>query len=124
MQEPEDLPIGFWRWWFLTPLQGTLFAAAMTDAGSLLLLRAGDAVVELTLGSCGTGQRLAATRRVKGRTERVDECRGHGVPSAGDSAHYVDEASGLEVDVDVEAASGVSPPAAALRDPDGQGVDR
>jgi hypothetical protein len=124
MQEPEDLPIGFWRWWFLTPLQGTLFAAAMTGAGSLLLLRDGDAVVELVIGTCSVGQRLAAARRVKGRTERVDACSARGLPGSGDSVHYVDEASGLEVDVVVESASEGSAPAAALRDPDTQGGDR
>ncbi len=120
MQEPDDLPIGFWRWWFLTPLEGTLFAAAMTGADSLLLLREGDATVELVVGTCSAGQRLAAARRVKGRTERVDACRARALPASGDSVHYVDETSGLEVDVVVESASDRTASAAALRDPDAQ----
>jgi len=118
VQEPDDLPIGFWRWWFLTPLEGTLFAAAMMGDRSLLLLREGDATVELVVGTCGAGQRVAAARRVRGRTDRVDACRAGALPGAGDSVHYVDEASGLEVDVVVESASERSASAAALRDPD------
>jgi hypothetical protein len=120
MQEPEDLPIGFWRWWFLTPLEGTLFAAAMTGADSHMLLREGDATVELVVGICSAGQRIAAARRVKGRTERVDACRARALPASGDSVHYVDETSGLEVDVVVESASDRTASAAALRDPDAQ----
>jgi len=124
MPAPDDLPIGFWRWWFLTPLEGTLFAAAMTGAGPLLLLREGDAVVELVVGTCRMGERLAAARRVNGRTERVDTCRVGGVPGSGDTVHYIDEASGLEVDVVVESASRGSASAAALRDPDAAEGDR
>ncbi|HEV3193204.1 MAG TPA: hypothetical protein VGY54_22000, partial [Polyangiaceae bacterium] len=120
VQEPDDLPIGFWRWWFLTPFEGTLFAAATMPDSSLLLLRAGDATVELAVGTCSAGRRLAAARRVRGRTERVDACRAGTLPGSGDSVHYVDEASGLEVDVVVESASERSAPPAALRDPDAQ----
>jgi hypothetical protein len=116
--EPHDLPIGFLRWWFFTPLEGTLFAATFTHPGAFWLLRSGDAVVELRAGPCDRGAELAATRRLHGRAERVDECRARPTPSPGDRVHYEDSASGLAVDLVVETLAAAPPEEEAFRDPE------
>jgi hypothetical protein len=119
--EPRDMPVGFLRWWFLTPLTGRLFAATFTQGGSLWLLRYGSAVIELREASCARGTLLHATRRVVGHAETVEECRERGAPSPGDSASYVDEASGLCVDVSLESVAATPPSGEAFQDPDAPG---
>jgi hypothetical protein len=116
--EPPDMPVGFLRWWFLTPLSGGLFAASSTEDGSLWLLRYGDAVIELREASCARGTLLHATRRLAGHAETVDECRAKAAPSAGDSARYFDETTGLCVDVFLESIGTEPPSRDAFRDPD------
>ncbi len=115
---PRDMPIGFLRWWFLTPLAGTLFAAAVVDGGTSFLLRDGSAVVELRRDACGRGSLLAATRRAPGTVERVAECRERAAPRPGDWARYADEVRGLHVDVVLESVASSPPDAAAFVDPD------
>jgi hypothetical protein len=117
LDEPRDMPVGFLRWWFLTPLGGTLIAAAFVDSGPLWVLREGDGVVELRAPTCGRGC-LQATRRALGRAETVEECREGGVPAAGDSARYIDEVSGLKVDLRLESIAVVPPRGEAFDDPD------
>ncbi len=119
--EPRDMPVGFLRWWFLTPLSGGLFAASSTDDGSLWLLRHGDAVIELREASCSRGRLMHATRRLAGHAETVDECRAQAAPSAGDSARYFDETTGLCVDVLLESIGTQPPSDDAFRDPDTMG---
>jgi hypothetical protein len=121
---PEALPVGFFRWWFFTPFEGTLFAASVRPDGVLWLLRRGDAVVELRAGPCGaSGRRLEASRRSHGRTERVEECRpdaaGQGGQSApGDVVRYADDSTGLRVDIQVESVSAAPADGEAFGDPD------
>ena len=120
-EDPVDLPVGFLRWWFFAPFEGTLFAASVRPAGILWLLRRADAVVELRLGACPSGGlRLAATRRHAGRAEDVDECSPspHGGPAAGDVVRYVDESSGLRVEIAVESVGAAPADGEAFRDPD------
>jgi hypothetical protein len=116
--EPEDLPVGFLRWWFFTPFEGTLFAATLMQQGMLWLLREGEAVIEVRVGPCPRGERLTAARRAPHRTEQVDECRAVAVPRPGDSVRYVDEANGMRVDIVLESVAGVPPEEEAFRDPD------
>ena len=119
-EEAPDLPVGFLRRWFLSPLEGTLLAAAEPSPGeSLWVLRAPGSVVELRASACERGQRLVAARRVGARTERVDECRAGGPPRAGDMAEYRDLASGLRVDVLVESVSDAGPDPEAFVEPTG-----
>jgi hypothetical protein len=120
-EEPRDMPFGFLRWWFLTPLTGRLFAATFTEGGSLWLLRYGGAVIELREASCSRGTLLHAIRRVAGHADTVDECRERPTPTAGDSARYVDEASGLCVEVLLESIAAAPPSAEAFQDPDAPG---
>jgi hypothetical protein len=115
---PRDMPVGFLRWWFLAPLAGGLFAATSTREGPLWLLRYAGAVIELREEPCPRGTLLRATRRVEGRGEAVDECRARPAPSAGDTARYVDESSGLRVDVQLESIGTEPPRDEAFEDPD------
>jgi hypothetical protein len=123
LEDPPDMPVGFLRWWFLTPLTGTLFAATfVADGGVIWLLREGGAVIELREGSCSRGSLLRATRRTHGHGEAVDECRESATPRVGDTARYIDEASGLRVEVLLESIATAPPSADAFRDPDSLGA--
>ncbi len=118
LEEPRDMPIGFLRWWFLTPLTGRLFAAASGDGGTSWLLRDGSAVIELRRDVCPRGSLLVATRRAPGSVERVTECRELASPMPGDWASYVDEIRGLRVDLVLESVASAPPDGAAFVDPD------
>jgi hypothetical protein len=115
--DPDDLPVGFLRWWFFTPLEGALFAAARTDSGMLWLLHDADAVIELLETPCSGGRLLAVTRRAHGRSETVRECRGR-VARAGDWVEYGDAASGLGIRLVVESVASEVPHDGAFGDPD------
>lgn len=117
--DPADLPVGFLRWWFFTPLDGTLFAGAHGDAGTRWLLRAGDAVVEVVRASGLDGGFLTVTRRLHGRSEVVRERAA--TLHAGDWVEYKDEASGLAIRLVVESVADRPPEEDAFRDPDAQG---
>ncbi len=117
-EAPRELPVAFLRWWFFGRLNGGLMSAQALPDGWLWLLRAGDAVAELRLGACGARQRLRAVRIEGGRTERVDECRSDAAQAPGDSVRYVDESSGFEVELSVDAISAGPPSPEAFLDPD------
>jgi hypothetical protein len=121
LEEPPDMPVGFLRWWFLTPLTGTLIAAAVIERGPVWVLREAGATVELRSVFDERGC-LQATRRALGHAETVEECRDGAAPTAGDSARYVDERSGLKVELWLES---ISPPpgAEAFEDPDAAGPE-
>lgn len=123
MEEPPDMPVGFLRWWFLTPLTGTLIAAAELEGGPVWVLREAGAVVEIRSPALERGC-LQATRRASGHAETVEECREAAAPSAGDSARYVDERSGLKVDLWLESIASAPPGAEAFEDPDAGGDGR
>ena len=116
--DPPDLPIGFLRGWFFTPLEGKLFAATLDGAAPVWLLRDGGAVVEVRAGSCDRGSRLFVARRRRGRAESVDECRAGAAASVGDHVRYEDAGSGLVVDLVLESVSAEPPVAEAFADPD------
>lgn len=120
--DPRDLPVAFLRWWFFTPLEGTMFAAGSTPAGPLWLLRDRDAVIEVRSGVCsgGVAGLLVATRRARGHEERVQECRAQSEPKAGDSVRYEDRSSGLELDLVLESVADLPPDPDALADPDAE----
>lgn len=133
--EPNDLPIGFLRWWFFAPFEGTLFGARVSSAAgsgvasrggvptpSVWLLRQAGAVVDVRRGQCPGGEALLVTRRTLSRVESVEEC-GANVelgPTPGDAVVYADERRGLRVAIQVEAIESSTPDPEAFRDPDGR----
>jgi hypothetical protein len=118
LDEPREMPVGFLRWWFLTPLGGTLFAAAFVEGATVWLLRESSAVIELRRGECPRGTLLSAKRRAPARVERVAECREDAAPQPGDWARYVDDVHGLRVDLVLESVASAGPDGAAFVDPD------
>ena len=117
----RGLPIGFFRWWLLHPLDGRLLAAWNRSEGPLYLLRQGDETVllrEARVPRSGR-ERVMAARREDGEVERLDWVgRSPATPHAGDKARYVDGVSGLEVEVLVEGLGDQEPDPAAFLDPD------
>jgi hypothetical protein len=119
--EDHALPIGFLRWLFFTPLQGTLFGGAREPDGVLFVLRDGEAVLEVRLRSCDRGRLAITTRRSEGHSERLDECRASNTPQPGDWVRYHDENSGLDVQLAIESVADGPPDDVAFRDPDAGG---
>jgi hypothetical protein len=117
-EAPGDLPIGFLRWWFFTPMCGQLVAATFDEDGPTWLLRDGNAVVELQARTCDRGRRLVASRSDRGRVARVDECSGAVRPGAGDRVHYEEGPAGLAIDLVLDTVSAEPPAAEAFADPD------
>ena len=120
-EEPADLPVGFLRWLFFRPLEGTLFGGSLEPEHLLFLLRDREAVVEVRFGACPRGELTMTTRRAHGRAERLSECRACDKVTAGDWVRYVDEQNGLTVDLTIESVASVPPEDEAFRDPEGGG---
>jgi hypothetical protein len=116
--DPDDLPVAFLRWWFFTPLAGTVVATRSTSAGAEWLLDEHGAVIDLVSGVCPGGRLLRATRRAPKHEEVVEECRSGAAPAAGDAVHYADLSSGMRVDLVLESIDEAPPDAEALSDPD------
>ena len=117
----RGIPIGFFRWWFLAPLEGQLLAADLAPFTDWFLLKTGGAIVDLRARADGgaLGLRLDATRRENAREERIAWSGGL-APRAGDHGVYV-ESSGLRVAVRVESVADEGPPQESFVDPDGAG---
>ncbi len=128
----EGAPIGFFRWWFLDPLEGRLLtgrawpareASRQGDASeaTVFVLRDGAATVTLRTEREGGETRLWATRR-EGSAVDVLSWSGRSLsPAAGDRASYEQPRTGLRVEVGVELLSADPPEAQAFLDPDGPG---
>jgi hypothetical protein len=125
--DPESargLPVGFFRWWLLHPLDGRLLAAWNREDGPLYLLRNRDETILLREARGHAGrERVTAARREDGSIERVDWVgRSPTTPHAGDKARYIDGVSGLEVEVLVEGLGDQEPDPTAFLDPDAKGT--
>ena len=113
------MPVGFLRWWFLTPLAGRLFAATFTERRLALaasIRRRGHRAARGVLlarhaPARDAGASLGTPRRSKSAARSA-------APSAGDSARYVDETSGLCVEVLLESIGTEPPSDEAFEDPD------
>jgi hypothetical protein len=115
-----NIPIGFFRWWFLAPLEGQLLAAS--PAWDVVLLRTPDAMVELGMTGLQGEQPLQATRSSRGHEEHVTWFGADLLPRKGDRAAYVDDDTGVRADVAIiEGAKAMEPGAkiCAFVDPDG-----
>jgi hypothetical protein len=117
----HGLPVGFFRWWMLHPLDGRLLGGWTHDESVLYLLRDGGETVllrEARVPHSGR-KRVTAARREGDHVERLDWLgRSLTTPHAGDKARYVDGDSGLEVEVLVEGLGDHPPDPAAFADPD------
>jgi hypothetical protein len=120
--DPTGLPVAFLRWLFFRPLDGTLFGGSRQDGHVRFLIRDGDAVLEVDVGSCDRGELAVTTRRSRGRAERLEECRAGSAPTPGDRVRYRDEATGLGVALAFESVAHGPPASAAFVDPDGEGA--
>lgn len=117
------LPIGFFRWWFLSPLAGRLLSVETDAARTRYVLRDATSTVDL-LAERPPGQKLhlEATRREgDAALEHLDAtCRESLSPSPGDHATY--EQAGLVVEVHIEALGADPPDPAAFINPEHGGV--
>lgn len=116
-REARDLPVGFFRWWFLSPLRGRLLAGDASEFESAWLLRDGSATILMRVEP----DRFFALRR-EGDVVAGIAWRGHSLaPEAGSTGHYREGRYGLQVDVEIEAIEENAPPKEAFDDPDAVG---
>ncbi len=114
-ESPPGLPIGFFRWWFLSRWSGTLLWASSRAGESEWILRNDDAVVVL---ADSDGRRpMRAERRTSSGAERIEWSASAARDSVGDHGRYVDETSGLQVEIYVVALSKEPPDPEAFIDP-------
>lgn len=111
--EAAGLPIGFLRWWLLSPLAGQLVLARSNRAESAFILR--DARATVTVRT--DGRRFVALRREGTRLEGI-EWSAHGLrPVAGANGVYVDGQWGTKLHVVVEEVLPDEPDPGAFVDP-------
>ncbi len=122
----DELPIGFFHWWFLEPLEGRLLTIDDSPGGRTYVLRDDDATVFLRqlVTQPGARKHFIATRRTGpgDARDRLEWVARSLRPGPGDRARYKQEVTGLEVEVLVESVSSDPPDAAAFLDPDEPGV--
>jgi hypothetical protein len=113
-----DLPIGFFRWWFLGPLEGRLLTADADGRREWVLRDGGATVILHQLGA----RHFVALRREDRDLDRLEWVARSLRPASGDRARYLQPSTGLEVDVLVESLAPDPPDPAAFVDPDDMGV--
>jgi hypothetical protein len=112
--ESQGLPVGFFRFWFLTALEGRLLFAKPTREGTYLVLREGRATVEMFRAS--RGGHVEAERTANGVTEELSVEAAAPRPSVGDRAVYR-APGGATVRVVVEGLGDEAPDPAAFEEP-------
>ena len=115
----RGMPIGFFRWWFLAPLEGQLLAADVAPVADWFLLKSSGAIVDVRARDDDGALEIDAIRSEHAREERIAWSGGL-APRAGDHGVYV-ESSGLRVTVRVESVADEAPPEESFIDPDGAG---
>jgi hypothetical protein len=126
LDDARGLPIGFFRWWFLAPLDGRLLSAAGDERHPTLLLRDAASTIIVRDLDGPRGAHLIALRREaredgKALVEALEWMGVDLAPRSGDRARYVQRGAwgaGLEVEVLVEAVVHGEPDPAAFEDPD------
>lgn len=120
--DPTDavgLPIGFLRWWFLSPLAGELLVARSSRSEASFLLKTDRATVTLRTN----GERFIAIRREGTHLEGL-EWLGQGLaPQAGARGMWVENDWGLSAQVLVEEVLDEEPDPDAFVDPDATSPD-
>ena len=117
-EEARGLPVGFFRWWFLAPLDGDLLTAHGARGAGEFLLRRGTAVAKVGYAFQGDRLEIVARRRQASDVERIDWTCTTLETHAGDRGVYVQEASGLRVQIEVEAIGEEPPSPESFVDPD------
>jgi len=124
-----DVPVGFFRWWFLEPLDGRLLSIVPPDRRDerVFVLRDGNATV--TLQHLPRRHYVAVRREVfsaapsrEMEVDRLEWVARRVQPGPGDRAVYTQRSTGLQLEIEVEALSQESPDPAAFIDPDARGV--
>jgi len=118
VSEARGVPIGFLRWWFLSPLDGELVLARSSKGEAAFLLRDGPATVTMRTD----GERFFAIRRESGRLEGLEWSARGLAPRAGARGRYIDGEWGVRVHVVVEEVLPDEPDPAAFFDPDEKGT--
>lgn len=113
--EAEGLPVGFFRFWFLTQLEGRLLFAKSTREGTYLVLRDGSATVEMFRAR--RGGHVEAERTLGGRVEELSVDAWGPTPQAGDRAVYRAGRGGLTARVSIESVGDEAPDPAAFEEP-------
>lgn len=120
LSELRGLPIGFLRWWFLSPLGGELVLARSSSSEAAFVLRDGDATVTVRTD----GERLWAVRRENGRVEGL-EWSGRGLaPRAGARGRYREGQWGMRVSIMIEEVLPDEPDPAAFLEPEDGATSR
>ena len=101
--DDPNVPIGFFRWWFLAPLEGSLLTSIDTDDSERFVLRNHDATIDLSDARHGVGHTVTASRRAFGNVDRIAFHGSSFSVAAGDHATYDQETSGVHVEVTIEA---------------------
>jgi hypothetical protein len=119
------LPVDFFRWWFLSPLDGRLLASFVPGAperrGRWFILRRGAATVIVEDAGLSSGVEILATERRPGAFERLSFRGRELAPHAGDLAAYEEARTGVRAEVLVESVDPDAPEPIAFRDPDDGG---
>jgi hypothetical protein len=117
--DDASVPIGFFRWWFLAPLEGRLLTSVLPGArAQRLVLRSGPATVDVTDSAGADAEHVVVASRLVGEILVHLELHGSALGlSAGDRTVYDEPASGVHVEVSVESTGG-APDVAAFDDPD------
>lgn len=117
-ESPAELPIGFFRSWFLRPYEGRLLTIDRGD----LVLEDENAVLRFS-GVLHPGLAPVRVMRREGRTIELLEVIDRGAhPPVGERVRYRSVSTGLEVEVLVESLSPEPADPAAFLDPDVVGV--
>ncbi len=118
--EAEGLPVGFFRFWFLSRLEGRLLFARPTSQGTYFILRDRDATVEMWK-DLGSGH-VEAERREGGRLEQLTVLASSSRARPGDLAVYREQRTGLRVEVRIEGVGEQAPDPAAFQEPSDEGI--
>lgn len=118
--EARGLPVGFFRWWLLAPLDGDLIAAR----DGALFLRRDDAVAKVRWDRPGALYHFVAERRAEGELETLDWTAASLAPGAGDRGAYAQRSTGLRVRIAIEGVGDDAPDPQSFVDPDAPGGAR
>ncbi len=114
----RGLPVDFLRWWLLHPADGRLLWASREDTTDHLLLRDGDAIVDLHAAASGAVTARRTTWTLLPTRQQLDEETVDAERVGCGKVRYHQASTGLEVTVRCEGEETSSPSPRAFVDPD------